>query len=195
MKDLEIRGAGNLLGAEQSGFMNSVGFDLYCKLLAETVQEMQGKPVEVGIPTTIVDLPLDAYLPDEFIGDRTLKVNFYQRLANLSQPEQVEVMAAELSDRFGILPPPVLNLLAMVRLKVEAAQLGYESITVKDNAFILMVRRTILPNRIVLYRRFRNEVQVQQGVIRIPRRLFGSNWLEQLRDLLPAITATASSTA
>lgn len=196
MKDLEIRGAGNLLGAEQSGFMNSVGFDLYCKLLAEAVQELQGKPAEVGgTPGTVVDLPLDAYLPDEFIGDRTLKVNFYQRLASLSQPEQVETMAAELSDRFGPLPTPVQNLLATVRLKVEAAHLGYESVAVKDGAFVLTVKRNIIPNRIVLYRRFRNEAQVQQGVIRIPRRLLGQNWLEQLGDLLPAIAATASSTA
>jgi transcription-repair coupling factor (superfamily II helicase) len=194
MKDLEIRGAGNLLGAEQSGFMNSVGFDLYCKLLAEAVQEMQGKQVETAAPGTSVDLPLDAYLPDEYIGDRTLKVNFYQRLASLSQPEQVEAMAAEMNDRFGALPPSAQNLLAMVRLKVEAAQLGYESIAVKDNAFVLTVRRSIVPNRIVLYRRFRNEALVQQGVIRIPRRLLGQNWLGQLRELLPAITTTASST-
>ncbi len=195
MKDLEIRGAGNLLGAEQSGFMNSVGFDLYCKLLADAVQEMQGKQVETAAPNATVDLPLDAYLPDEYIGDRTLKVNFYQRLASLNRPEQVETMAAELSDRFGALPNPVQNLLAMVRLKVEASQLGYEAIAIKDNEFVLTVKRSIIPNRIVLYRRFRNEARVQQGVIRIPRRLLGTNWLGQLRELLPTITAPASSTA
>jgi transcription-repair coupling factor (superfamily II helicase) len=192
MKDLEIRGAGNLLGAEQSGFMNSVGFDLYCKLLAEAVQEMQGKQAEVNMPSTTVDLPLDAYLPDEYIGDRTLKVNFYQRLANLARPEQVEAMTAEMTDRFGTPPLPVQNLLAMIRLKVEAAQLGFESIALKENEFVLTVRRTIVPNRIVLYRRFRNEARVQQGVIRIPRRLLGPQWLEQLRELLPAITKVAA---
>jgi transcription-repair coupling factor (superfamily II helicase) len=195
MKDLEIRGAGSLLGAEQSGFMNSVGFDLYCKLLAEAVQEMQGKKVEISAPTTTVDLPLDAYLPDDFIGDRTLKVNFYQRLANLAQPEQVEAMEAEMTDRFGPPPTPVQNLLKIIRLKVDAGQLGFESIALKDNAFILTMKRSVVPNRIVLYRRFRNEAQVQQGVIRIPRRLFGSNWLEQLQELLPAIAAPASQTA
>src|SRR5436190_14667220 len=84
MKDLEIRGAGNLLGAEQSGFMNSVGFDLYCKLLAEAVQDLQGKRSEESIPSASVDLRLDAYLPDDYIGDRTLKVKYYHRLANLS---------------------------------------------------------------------------------------------------------------
>ncbi|MFL5705357.1 MAG: transcription-repair coupling factor [Ktedonobacteraceae bacterium] len=191
MKDLEIRGAGNLLGAEQSGFMNTVGFDLYCKLLAEAVQELQGKQVETTTPTASVDLPLDSYLPDDYIGDRTLKVNFYQRLANLNRPEQVEAMTAELNDRFGAPPPPAQNLLAMVRLKVEAAALGFEAIALKENELILTVKRTIVPNRIVLYRRFRNEARVQQGVIRIPRRLFGKNWLEQLRELLPAITMAA----
>src|SRR5947208_4819318 len=191
MKDLEIRGAGNLLGAEQSGFMNSVGFDLYSKLLAEAVQELQGKQVETVTASASVDLPLDSYLPDEYIGDRTLKVNFYQRLANLSRPEQVDAMSAELNDRFGAPPPPVQNLLAMVRLKVEAAALGFEAIALKDNEVILTVRRTIVPNRIALYRRFRNEARVQQGVIRIPRRLFGTNWFEQLRELLPAITVAA----
>jgi len=191
MKDLEIRGAGNLLGAEQSGFMNSVGFDLYAKLLAEAVEEIQGKRAEVVMPNVVVDLPLDAYLPDEYIGDRTLKVKFYQRLANLNHPEQVEAMEAELTDRFGTPPLPVKNLLAMVRLKVEAAILGFEAISAKDNEFVLTVRRTIVPNRIVLYRRFRNEARVQQGVIRIPRRLFGSNWMEQLRELLPTITTAA----
>ena len=191
MKDLEIRGAGNLLGAEQSGFMNSVGFDLYTKLLAEAVEEIQGKRVEATAPNVTVDLPLDAYLPDEYIGDRTLKVKFYQRLANLNSPEQVEAMEAELTDRFGTLPPAVKNLLAMVRLKVEAARLGFEAISAKDNEFVLTVRRTVIPNRIVLYRRFRNEARVQQGIIRIPRRLFGTNWMEQLRELLPAITTAA----
>ncbi len=192
MKDLEIRGAGNLLGAEQSGFMNSVGFDLYCKLLAEAVEELQGKRVEsVSTQSVQVDLPLDSYLPDEYVGDRALKVKFYQRLANLNTIELVEAMEAELTDRFGPPPAPVQNLLAMVRLKVLASQLGFEAIAAKDNDFVLTVKRTIVPNRIVLYRRFRNEARVQQGVIRIPRRLLGSDWMEQLRELLPSITAAA----
>jgi len=196
MKDLEIRGAGNLLGAEQSGNMNSVGFDLYCKLLADAVQELQGQPQsQMSTINTSVDLPLDAYLPDEYIGDRTLKVNFYQRLASLASTEQVEAMSAEMVDRFGPLPPAIENLLTLVRLKVEAAQHGYEAITIKDNEFVLTVKRNIVANRIVLYRRFRNEARVQQGVIRIPKRLLGSNWLEQLRDLLPTLTTSAASTA
>ncbi|MBE3560906.1 MAG: transcription-repair coupling factor [Ktedonobacteraceae bacterium] len=193
MKDLEIRGAGNLLGAEQSGFMNSVGFDLYCKLLVEAVQELQGRQVEVGAPSTTVDLPLDAYLPDEYIGDRALKVNFYQRLANLTHPEQVESMAAEMHDRFGTLPVPVQNLLALVRLKIEAGQLGYDAIALKDQELVLTLKHNTIANRINLYHRFRNEARVQQGVVRIPRRLLGPNWFKQLRELLPAVTASAAT--
>lgn len=191
MKDLEIRGAGNLLGAEQSGFMNTVGFDLYTRLLAEAIEEQQGKHAETSTPSVMLDLPLDAYLPDEYIGDRALKVKFYQRLANLSRPEQVEAMEAELSDRFGAPPQPVKNLLWMVRLKVLAAKSGYEAISAKDHEFVLTVRRTIVPNRIVLYRRFKNEARVQQGVIHIPRRLLGPDWMDQLRELLPKITSAA----
>ncbi len=192
MKDLEIRGAGDLLGSEQSGFMNSVGFDLYCKLLAEAVQELQGQQVEIALPSISLDLPLDAYLPDDYIGDRTLKVNFYQRLANLTRSEQVEAMAAEMNDRFGAPPEAVQNLLTLVRLKAEAATLGYETIALKDNEFILTVKRSVVPNRIVLYRRFRNEARVQQGIIRIPRRLLGQNWLEQLQELMHEITTSMS---
>lgn len=195
MKDLEIRGAGSLLGAEQSGFMNSVGFDLYCKLLSDAVQELQGKQAEIGHPSTSVDLPIDAYLPDEYIGDRTLKVNFYQRLANLKDAAQIEAMTSELSDRFGPIPEQVHNLLELVNLKVEAGHLGYEAITIKDNELVLTVKRNVIPNRIILYRRFRNEARVQQGVIHIPRRLLGSTWLQQLKELLPVLTASASSTA
>ena len=138
-----------------------------------------------------VDLPLDAYLPDDYVGDRTLKVNFYQRLANLTHIEQVEAMEAEITDRFGAPPLPVKNLLAMIRLKVTAANLGFEGIALKDKEFVLTVKRTIVPNRLALYRRFKNEARVQQGVIRIPRRLFGANWLQQLNELLPTITAAA----
>ncbi|MGZ6389862.1 MAG: transcription-repair coupling factor, partial [Ktedonobacterales bacterium] len=99
MKDLELRGAGNLLGAEQSGFVNAVGFDLYTKLLSDAIQEMKGERAaqQPRRAPVAVELPVDAYIPDDYIPERTLKMNFYQRLANLEQPEQVEAMAAELA--------------------------------------------------------------------------------------------------
>jgi transcription-repair coupling factor (superfamily II helicase) len=192
MKDLEIRGAGNLLGAEQSGFMNAVGFDLYTRLIEEAVRELRGgrgaaqaRPVPVTL-----ELAVDAYIPDEYIGDRVLKMNFYQRLATLQRPEQVESMVAEMTDRFGGLPGPVANLLALVRLKTEAAALGYESLAAREGEVIFTLKRTIAPDRVALYKRFRNAVRVQLGEVRIPRRLFPEEtqaWLAALHELLPVI--------
>jgi|SRR5579859_1793629 len=196
MKDLEIRGAGNLLGPEQSGFMNAVGFDLYSKLLAEAIQELQGKKAEAAAPTVTIDLPVDAYIPDEYINDRALKMNFYQRLANLTTREQVEAMQAELQDRFGPLLPPIENLLKLLTLKVETAEMGFESITLKEGELILKARRNMTPNRVALYRRFRNEVKVQLGVIHIPRRLLPADPQEliaTLRELVPQISTVGGA--
>ncbi len=196
MKDLEIRGAGNLLGAEQSGFANAVGFDLYTRLLADAILEMKGEQAESargsrpqGPPVTI-EMPVDAFIPDDYIGDRTLKMSFYQRLANFTQPEQVEAIAAEMSDRFGTPPAPVANLLALVRLKTEAAVLGFEYVGMRDGEIVLKLKRTVAPDRIALYKRFRNDMSVTLGEIRLPRRHFtgdGAAWLAQLRDLLPVV--------
>ncbi len=191
MKDLEIRGAGNLLGPEQSGFMNAVGFDLYSRLLAEAIQELQGKKAEVALPVVTIDLPVDAYIPDEYINDRALKMNFYQRLANLTTREQVEAMQAELRDRFGAPLPPVENLLKLIALKVEAGEKGFESIGLKDGMLVLKARRNMTPNRVALYRRFRNEVKVQLGVIQIPCRLLPDDpqaLVAALYELLPQIS-------
>ncbi len=98
--------------------MNAVGFDLYSRLLAEAIQELQGKKAEAVVPVVTIDLPVDAYIPDDYINDRALKMNFYQRLANLTTSEQVTAMLGELKDRFGALLPPVENLLKLIALKV-----------------------------------------------------------------------------
>ncbi len=196
MKDLEIRGAGNLLGPEQSGFMNAVGFDLYSRLLAEAIQELQGKKADAAVPVVTVDLPVDAYIPDEYINDRALKMNFYQRLANLTTSEQVKAMQSELQDRFGPPLPPVENLLKLIALKVEAGEMGFEAIGLKDGMVVLRARRNMTPNRVALYRRFRNEVKVQLGVVQIPRRLLPDDpqaLIAALRDLLPQISTVSGA--
>ncbi len=200
MKDLEIRGAGNLLGAEQSGFVNAVGFDLYTRLLSDAIQEMKGeretqqpRPVPVS-----VELPVDAYIPDEYIGDRTLKMSFYQRLANLETPEQVEALTAEMADRFGAPPEPVAHLLAIVRLKTEAARLGYESVALRDGQIALKLRRAVATDRVALYRKYRNDFIASLGEVRIPRRHFAQEpdaWLGQLRELLPLVVGKAKAAA
>ena len=194
MKDLEIRGAGNLLGAEQSGFMNEIGFDLYTRLLQEEIARMQGE--KVAAPQRAVnvalELPVEALIPDEYIGDRTLKMSFYQRLANLERPEQAEAMEAEMLDRFGPPPLPVANLLALVRLKTEASVLGFEAISLRDAEVIFKLRRTVAVDRVALVKRFRGEAVVSLGEVRLPRRRFAAEslaWLQELRALLPVIVS------
>ncbi len=198
MKDLEIRGAGNLLGAEQSGFMNEIGFDLYTRLLQEEVARMQGEKVSAPPRPAAVtlELPVAALIPDEYIGDRTLKMSFYQRLANLERPEQAEAMEAEMSDRFGPPSPPVANLLALVRLKTEAAAFGFETISLRDGEFIFKLRRTVAVDRVALIKLYRNDAVVHLGEVRIPRRRFGDEplaWLNELRALLPVIVSAKTA--
>jgi transcription-repair coupling factor (superfamily II helicase) len=192
MKDLEIRGAGNLLGAEQSGFMNTVGFDLYTKLLAEAIAEMEGKrPEQAAAPISVtLELAVTAYIPDDYINDRALKMSFYQRMANLERPEQAEALATELTDRFGAPPAPVANLLGVTRLKTEAALLGFEGISARDGDVIFKLHRTIVPDRVALYKRFKNDARAQLGEVRAPRRRFSDDparFLDELRELLPVI--------
>ena len=199
MKDLEIRGAGNLLGAEQSGFANIVGFDLYTKLLAESIAELRGerRNQQPRLAPVSVELPVDAYIPDEYINDKTLKMSFYQRLANLEQPEQVEAMAAELTDRFGAPPEPVRNLLGIVQLKTEATQLGYESLAARDDDVALKLRRTVSVDRVGLYKRFRNDARIGLGDVKIPRRRFADDageLIAQLRELLPLVVGKKPQT-
>ncbi len=194
MKDLEIRGAGNLLGAEQSGFLNSVGFDLYCQLLADEVAELQGAgalDLRRGEAAVSLELPLPAFIPDDYIPDRTLKIHFYQRLAAIKATDQVEAMQAELVDRFGPPPEPVTNLLELLRLKAEARALGFEAVALKDDEWVIKARRGMTPNRVALYKRFKGKANVEFGVVSIPRYLLAReprDWLRELRELLPLIS-------
>ncbi|MDQ3094843.1 MAG: transcription-repair coupling factor, partial [Actinomycetota bacterium] len=132
MKDLEIRGAGNLLGGEQSGHIADVGFDLYIRLVGEAVAEYRGdRPVEE--PDVKIELPVDAHLPHTYVPSERLRLEMYKRLAEIRVPHQVEEVRAELADRYGTLPAPVENLLAVAVLRAKAKSVGLTDINNQGN--------------------------------------------------------------
>ena len=116
MRDLEIRGAGNLLGEAQSGHMEAVGYDLYCKMLNEAVRQLKGGP-EAETFTTLIDLNVDAYIPEYYIKNEYQKLDIYKRIAAIEREEELEDMTEELIDRFGDIPKKVQQLLVIASLK------------------------------------------------------------------------------
>ena len=128
MRDLEIRGAGNLLGAEQSGFMASVGYDLYVKMIEETVREMRGD-VSQGDVETRVDVKVDAYLPQEYISNDLLRVEMYKKIASIRTQDNRDDLIEELIDRFGDPNRPVMNLIEIAQLKALCSRLGIDYVT------------------------------------------------------------------
>jgi len=142
MRDLSIRGAGNLLGAEQHGFIASVGFDLYSQMLADEIAkrkaEMDGVPVEtVKEISTVIDMSIDAYLPSAYIYDSIQKIEIYKKVAALHSFEEADDLREELVDRFGDLPQSVDNLLSVARLKVFGTVCGIEQISGKGDDITL----------------------------------------------------------
>ncbi|MFC1957363.1 transcription-repair coupling factor [Chloroflexota bacterium] len=145
MRDLEIRGAGTLLGVRQSGHISAVGFHLYSQLLAQAVEAQKAKRAGITeeaarpsrLPPPTIDLPLPAYIPEDYVIDLNTRLGFYQKLATLGGIEQIEALKQEFSDRFGALPPELENLLYAVRIKTLAAEAGIESIATERGEIIL----------------------------------------------------------
>lgn len=141
MRDLEIRGAGNLLGAEQSGHMEAVGYDLYCKMLNQAVKEARGDKVEESFDTS-VDIQVNAYIPPSYIASESQKLDMYKRIAGVETEEEAEDMIAELIDRFGEPPKSVENLLAVAKLKGKAHRIYIKEIVQQEkNLKISMYER------------------------------------------------------
>ena len=130
MRDLEIRGAGNLLGEDQSGHMESVGYDLYCKMLNDAIREQKGEIVEETFETT-VELPMDAYIPATYVKNEFTKLDLYKRIAGISDEEAYTDMQDELIDRFGDMPTAVENLLEIAFIKSKAHAAYISEITEK----------------------------------------------------------------
>ena len=142
LRDLEIRGAGDLLGSQQSGFIISVGFELYCSLLEEAVRELKGiQTEEVREPKMVTDI--EAFLPDDYVPDPREKINLYKSIADAKSVESLEKIAADLSDRFGKHPEPVRHLLALRRIRVLSADLGVDRAIVKQGMAQLELARDL----------------------------------------------------
>ncbi|HEY3007150.1 MAG TPA: transcription-repair coupling factor [Micromonosporaceae bacterium] len=133
MKDLEIRGAGNLLGGEQSGHIEGVGFDLYVRMVGEAVQAFKGeRPETDGAAIEVkVDLPVDAHLPHDYIGVERLRLEMYRKLAEARTPEGLAEVVAEMTDRYGEPPEPVANLVAVARFRMRANAYGLTDVSLQ----------------------------------------------------------------
>jgi transcription-repair coupling factor (superfamily II helicase) len=130
MRDLELRGAGNLLGDEQSGHVAAIGFELYCELLAEAVAELQGVRAATVRPVR-VDAQVDAHVPAAYVGLEAVKIDLHRRVALARDRAELRELQGELADRFGPLPEPVANLLSIQEARLIAAELGAESVTLR----------------------------------------------------------------
>jgi transcription-repair coupling factor (superfamily II helicase) len=145
LKDLELRGAGNLLGPEQSGFAQAVGFDLYLRLLEETVREMKAGGARPRLEPPEVTVHGEAYFPDAYVPDSGQKLQLYRRVSRLADPEELRALRAELRDRFGRWPPEVENLLTVAQLRLLGAQMGAQRISVGEREARLSFRPGVIP--------------------------------------------------
>jgi len=150
MKDLEIRGVGDLLGGEQSGFINEMGFDTYQKIMQEALEELQSdaefedlfeneeerKKLFKSTKEVNIDTDLELMLPDSYVQSIEERLSLYQKLADTESPQQLKQFEEELKDRFGELPEEAKNLLKSVELKWIAADVGFERLVVKSGIFI-----------------------------------------------------------
>jgi transcription-repair coupling factor (superfamily II helicase) len=195
MKDLEIRGAGNLLGVRQSGHITALGFDLYCQLLGEAVEELKAKQTGEARKSVItgetkelpsVVLPLDAHIPEEYVPNLNTRLSLYSRLARVDHVEEVEDMVQEFKDRFGPLPSPVENLLYIVKIKVLAAQAGISSVSTQGKQIVLKPQEGAIESIVkqCLSEDYSAAVKVGTTQIKLDTKLLGDRWKVILEDIL-----------
>jgi transcription-repair coupling factor (superfamily II helicase) len=166
MRDLEIRGAGNLLGAEQSGQMLNVGFEMYCRLLEEAVNELKDIPVKLRVAEPAIDLAVEAYITDTYISDGMQKIEVYQRIAASWTDEDLNEIYDEMIDRFGNMPEAVHSLLTIARIKNLARALTMQSIIqIKDRVLLTFTNQSeVDPIKVVaMIKEYRGKVMLTPG--------------------------------
>jgi transcription-repair coupling factor (superfamily II helicase) len=193
MRDLEIRGAGNLLGESQSGHIAAVGYDLYCQMVTEAVGEMKGEPPRE--PSELkLDVPTDAYLPTDYVSKEESRLEAYRRLAAVTSADEVDDIRAEWEDRYGPVPPPADALLTVGYLRAECHRLGVRDVTISANQARLSPVKLKTSEELRLQRLARGAIykqdpakDVQQLVIPIARGSEPAEFLVGfLRELVPA---------
>ncbi len=195
MKDLEIRGAGTLLGMRQSGHISAVGFNLYSQLLAAAVEKQKARQAGVPeekiepskLPPPGIDLPLPAFIPEEYVSDLVTRLSLYQDMVNLEKAEQIEAIAQELNDRFGALPPEVENLLYAVKIKALAHKAGIESVSSEHGEIILQLFEGMRFDKQKLQPVLRDGMKVGATQLRLNVRRLGKEWQGVLEDVLQGI--------
>jgi transcription-repair coupling factor (superfamily II helicase) len=151
MRDLEIRGAGNILGPEQHGHLSAIGYDMYCKLVEEALREARG---EKGVPAeldTRVDLRIDAYLPEDYVPDERQRLEMYKRIAGITNQADHEDIRDELVDRFGDTPEPVQKLMDVAHLRGLAARLGIVRVTWRSGVLVMRFDEQFAPDPFKLF--------------------------------------------
>jgi transcription-repair coupling factor (superfamily II helicase) len=193
MRDLEIRGAGDILGTRQSGQIAAVGFDLYTRLLARAVQEMKARrdglpPPPEPLGSIRIDLPIPARLPEEYVPDVGLRLQIYRRMADLGSMEQIDGMEQELVDRFGPLPTDAQNLMYQLRLKALARDAGVATIGIESDRLALL-SEVDYPNRQDLQHALKGRASVSRRGIWLPME---RGWRNELVGVLKQVARVAS---
>ena len=190
LKDLEIRGAGTLLGVKQSGHITAVGFNLYCRLLAEAVEEQKAKRAGIiktrplHLPPPTIDLPLRAHIPEEYISDLNTRLSLYQRLVKVDKAKLIDDLAREFGDRFGALPPEVRNLLYALRIKILAAKAGIESIDTEERQIVIRRFQGMPFDKQKLEPLLKDGIMIGTTQLRLHPKRLGREWQKVLEEVL-----------
>ncbi len=194
MRDLEIRGAGDIIGTRQHGHISSVGFHLYTRLLSSAVRRLKAEydlqdetslqaPLAAEILPVFIDLPLPTSIPATYIDDRNLRLKLYRRMAEVRTLNNIESLASELNDRFGPPPLEVENLLYQLRIRSLAMRAGVETITIQNRQILLQMPSTEEPRKLPI---MADDVRQSKRGLWLTRQ-DDSDWMNRLEEVLWAL--------
>ncbi len=191
IKDLEIRGAGMLLGLRQSGQISAVGFNLYSQMLAAAVEKLKARNAGIPqatsaskLPPPTIDLPLSALIPEDYVNDLVTRLEFYQRMADITDAKQIQNLVQEFNDRFGVPPKEVENLLYVLKIKALAKDTCIESISTLGNEVILQLFAGMQFNKQKLLPFLRDGIKIGTSQLRMNLKQPGKSWQKILEEIL-----------